>query len=44
MDVKFLISIEGNTRSDRCRNEIFSEEVGIQHLLTQLEEEMTTMI
>jgi hypothetical protein len=33
MDMKLVRSMQGKTRRERIRNEIFREEVGIQNLL-----------
>jgi hypothetical protein len=38
--MKFLISIEVNTKSDKIVKEIFRDQVEIQHLLTELEEKL----
>jgi hypothetical protein len=36
--MKFLISIEVNTKNDKVRKKIFRDQVGIQNLLTELED------
>jgi hypothetical protein len=36
--MKFLRSIQGKTRCDSIRNYMFTEEVGINNFLTELEE------